>query len=208
MSRKIRSDSVLDSMPLHQQDALIEWLIEEKIAPELAVDRLWKDFGVKTSRTPVDTFYQRHCAPRLLRRSHVAAMNFAGEADGLGEHWAAPSKALIRQKFFDVMTAPVADPNQLVAFAKMVADLERGELDAKKLAFDQQKHAETNALKREDLALQREKFETSASELAMKHAAEIKTIAADRSLNADAKVAQVRQRLFGSAPGAATEAKP
>ena len=193
-------------MPLHQQDLLIEWLIEERLHPEQAKNRLWQDFGVKTSLTALGTFWQRYCQPRLLRRSHEAAMGFAEQAGGLGEHWAAPSKALIRQKFFDVMSAPFADPKQLMVFAEMIAALERGELEREKLEFQRAKQTQNNALKTQDLALQREKFEFDAVKQAIAHAAEIKTITGDRTLNSAEQSERVRRLLFPQAFAAPEEA--
>ncbi len=114
------------------------------------------------------------------------------------------SKRAVKARVFELTLSSLGG-KEVLALERMNR---QSEFEREKLAFEREKFAENARQKREQLALSREKFETSASELAMKHAAEIKTIAADRSLNADAKVAQVRQRLFGFAPTATTEAKP
>ena len=82
----------------------------------------------------------------------------------------------------------------------------QAELDGFRLKYEQ-KEREIEQKERQ-MALDREKFEFDAAEAALKEVAALKSIAADRTINHDAKIAQVRQRLFGLAPAITTEAKP
>ncbi len=64
-------------------------------------------------------------------------------------------------------------------------------------AADLDLRAQAQKTREADLALAREKFEFDAAKKAMALAAEIKTVAADDSLNDDEKVRKVREALFG-----------
>ena len=192
MTRKIRSDSVLDAMPLHQQDALIGWLMEERLAPDMAVKRLWEDFCVKTSETALGTFWQRYVAPRLLRRSAQSAMSFPQESGGaLGAiNWDDPNKALVRQQFFECLTSPNRDPKELALFGEMVAAASRADLERDKLKTRRQETAVRTRLKRADQRLSERRVN-----LLEKKAAEA-TAAANDSTLTDAQKAQRIREIF------------
>ena len=207
MSRKPRSDSKLLNLPQHQQDALADWLLDGMSYAD-ARERLHMDFNVQSSEAALGGFYQHVCAPLRLRRASEAANALPELAGGLTTGWDVASVALVQRKYFELLAAPFADPKELAVFAMQIADINRGQLERAKLEFNKQKHAETTQIKTADLALQREKFEFDAAKKAIEHAAAIKTIATNRSLDSDARVEQVRLRLFGSAPQSSTEVSP
>lgn len=74
----------------------------------------------------------------------------------------------------------------------------KASLDQEKLQLAKEAEARAKA----EHLLNREKFEFDAVQAAIKHAAEIKTISANRSLSSAEKVNQIRQKLFGTLPAA------
>ena len=163
---KERSDSVLGGMPLHQQEQLITWLIEERISPEAAVVRVWNDFGVKTSETAMYRFYRRHCSPRLLRFAMQEADAVSEGAGGLTANLDKSGAKLLSQKFFELLANPgTVNPKELIAFGQLVQNgqmlaLKERELGSKEEGFRlkyEQKDKEI-AQKDEALRLAREKF--------------------------------------------------
>jgi hypothetical protein len=201
----------LDRMPEKQRETLLKWLTEDALTYDEARKKLRTEFGVRVSPTTITVFWQRYCVPRLLRRSHEAAMGLAGDIKDLGAHWTDSSRALVRQKFFDVLTAPLPDPVQLRTFATMVATVERGERERERLELQRRRNTSQERLRYRTLALSKWKFEMKAAELAIQYARDIKTISTDRALDAQAKLEAVRQRMFGNAPAAsnlATDAPP
>ena len=81
--------------------------------------------------------------------------------------------------------------------AKLIMELVHGIEDAafKQAEIDLKSRAQKT--KDDQLRLAREKFEFDAAKKAMELAAEIKSVAADDSLDDDEKIAKVREALFG-----------
>ncbi|MDB6033849.1 MAG: hypothetical protein JWM16_4187 [Verrucomicrobiales bacterium] len=67
MNRKTRSDSKLDNLPPNQRETLERWLFDDspRLSCAAAMDRLWEDFGVRSSETAVRSFYRRAQRARL-----------------------------------------------------------------------------------------------------------------------------------------------
>ena len=198
--RKPRSDSPLAKLPEHVREQLIAWLVDENLSYAEARERLHLDCNVETSEAALGGFYQHFCRPYVLRRSAEAAERLQETTGELMQSWDEPSIALVKQTYFELLSAPHPDAKLVAVFAMQIADINRGKLERDKLEFNREKHADTHSAKMQDLALQREKFETDAAKKAMAFVAEIKSIAANKSLDSDARVEQVRLRLFGAAP--------
>lgn len=198
---KERSDSTLGGkLQLHQQEQLITWLIEERISAQDAVKRVWDDFAVKTSDTAMYRFYQRHCTPRLLRYAREASDALPEASGGLTESWDESSEHLLKQKYFELLARPGGvDPKELIAFGQLIRQgqtlaLKTRELTAKETGF-RLKYEQ----KEREITLAVQKFTFDAIAAAIKHAAQIKTISADRKLSADEKSEQMRRLLFPQA---------
>ena len=78
----------------------------------------------------------------------------------------------------------------LIETAMMVKDRQLREVELRQKKEEQK-------VREEYLKLSREKFEFSAAREAMKHVEEIRDISTDQSLDADEKIARVREALFG-----------
>lgn len=156
--KKPRSDSKLLNLPEAQRDALADWLLEG-ISYVDAKERLHMDYCVETSTAALGGFYQHYCAPLRLRRAAAAADALPELSGGLMADWDAASIALVRQKYFELLAAPFADPKEVAVFAAQVGDINRGKLEREKLRFNRQKEAVRTRLKRREMGLSREKFE-------------------------------------------------
>jgi hypothetical protein len=208
--RAVREDRRLGKLPAQQRACLVEWLLDEGLSYRRAQERLLAEFNVKVAHTSVYYFYLQHCVPLRLRRAAEAANALPDVTGGVMSAWTEGSIALVKQKYFELLAAPSPDPKELALFASQAVHVDRERMDREKLRFQRQQAAAALRLKRRALELSKWKFQTRVADLALKFAKEIKSIAADRSLDAGAKIREVRQRLFGSAPQAATtsEGKP
>ena len=81
--------------------------------------------------------------------------------------------------------------NNLIETAMMVKDRQLKEIELRQKKEEQK-------VREEYLKLSREKFEFSAAREAMKHVEEIREISANDELDADEKIARVREALFGA----------
>ena len=202
--RKPRSDSVLANLQPQQRDALADQLLDGLSYAD-AKEWLHMEYSLETSASAIAGFYQHFCTPLRLRRASEAANALPELSGGLMANWDEASVALVKQRYFELLAAPAADPKSLAVFAMQIGDINRGRLERDKLAFNRQKHEETQRLKEQDLALQREKFEFDAVKKAIEHAKEIKTIAGNRSLSSETQINLIRRRLF---PQLAEEVQP
>ena len=205
--RALRFDRKLGNLPAAQKQQLIEWLLDEGLNCRQAQERLLQDFNIKAGHTSVYNFYLQFCVPLRLQRAARAADDLPKRAGTLMTKWDPSSMALVKQRYFELLAAPAADPKELALFATQVVHVDRVRFDREKLKFQRQQAAAALRLKRRALALSKWKFETKAADLALQFAKEIKTIAANRALDADAKIEQVRQRLFGRTPANPKENK-
>jgi len=143
---KPRSDSKLLNLSPEAQERIYTWLtegVEGNTSLEKVTEQIWLDLGVRTSKTAVGTFYQAVVMPRRIRGSAQSAEKIVAGAENSGLVLDAASRAVLQQRVFEIIASPHVDP-------KAVGDLMRASLEAQKLD-----------LKREDLALQRDKFKAA-----------------------------------------------
>jgi|SRR5581483_2925152 len=183
---KPRSDAKLLNLPPKVEDQICDWLnygIDGDTKYETVREKIYEKFNIRTSVGALYEFYRQIAAPRRLAKAAAAAGNLKEEASARGAHFKEASLAVLQQKGFEILAQQHTDPKELVAFFGMI-------LDADRLAIDKQK-----------VELQRDRFEFSAAKAALKHVRELKIISSDKSLNEEAKIEAVRERLFGKAPG-------
>lgn len=185
---KARKDSVLKSRALQSRefgDAVFAWVNEPKTekcigGAAYAKQELAK-MRISVSERTIDEFYSWWG----LRIAYENAANHAAEQKTLMLKFD-PQDAERAEKFGDFCFLQEAiaakDPKTYVA----LGFLREGR---KKLE-----------LKREDLQLQRARFEFNAAKAALKHLRELREIQGNRSMNEEAKIEAVRLRLFGKAP--------
>ena len=169
---KTRSDSRLAP----HENLIFERLIDHNQSYQTVADAL-KNTGVDTSVTALSNYYRAHAWRWRANRAAV-------QADAI-------KKALLKdpQNFSAVKAAAIAQREfELAASNLNVAELARlkkiGQID-RKLDLDAR-------------AIELREFD--AAKAALKHAAELKTIAASKTMSSDEKVNAVRRRLFGVLP--------
>lgn len=191
--RKDRTDSPLAALTEAQQDELFATL--RHMPYGRAVEWAFEKFQVVTSTAALARWWTRQSRARLraqIRRDIDTSSQFDRIADDevLDERM----RKALKDGFFRYLSAN--DEVAALDFAKMALQANAGvnsaaELELKKMRLGQQQDA---------LALARAKFETDAAKAAMAHAARIRGIQADDSLDADAKILAVRGALFGEVP--------
>ena len=183
-----------------QKEQLVEWLLDEGMSCRQAQERLLQEHKVKVTHVTLYNFYLVYCLPLRLRRAAEAADRLPERAGVVMTDWDASSVALVKQRYFELLAAPATDPKELALFATQIVHVDRVRAEHEKMKLQRQQAAAALWLKRRALALSKWKFQTRAADLALRFAKEIKTIAANRALDADAKIEQVRRRLFGEEP--------
>lgn len=185
--KKTRSDSIIDGLPLNQQETLERWLFEENVSYALASERLLADFNVRCGQHALADFYQRTAQRRMLDRIVVSQ----GKKNAVLEKFKA-NPADTYQALLEVAGQ--------IAFDKAFS--EGKEFDAETI-FNFTKLVMTGkkqAMEAEDLKLRKDKFEFDAAALCLKHLPSLRSIAAKSGVGEKEKIRQIRLQLFGSAP--------
>jgi hypothetical protein len=137
---KPRSDSVLDSLPPNQKEALEGWLFEENLSYQAAQKRLYQDFNVSSSRSALERFYSRVNQRRIL----AGIRENAGKAREIEEEFqknAAPVpqavvKLVTDLAFGEITRGKNLDKDFVVKLTKLAVD---SGLKAKKLELDERR---------------------------------------------------------------------
>lgn len=186
--RKPRSDSKLDALPREQREKLAEWYglrDDPPLALKKIRDLLASEFGVATSVSSLSDFYPKIAADVLLARREQAvttADELAKAASETPGQFDEASIDLLKQRTFELLVKQCASPKDVKALFGLVLQSRAQELEQKQLQ------------------LAREKFEFDAAAAALKELPALKKIAGDRSLDQQAKLRAVRERLFGEVP--------
>jgi hypothetical protein len=194
--RKPRSDARLRNLPPDRKTALVDWIVDEGISYDGAVDRLQEQFGIKTSRGAVSDFYRQECFSLRARRNRSDADRIrellAEQPDAFGE----ATRSAIAQQFFELSVAGTASPEDLLMLAQIMGASKRLEIEQEKLRLRQEKAGQDERR----LQLEQEKvrlMQVKAAEAVLAKAAEFVDIAKDAGLSTQQKIEAVRRRLFG-----------
>ena len=193
------SHSKLSSLSETQKDQVAAWLLDENLSQQQTADRIKEAFGFQVNQSSVHRFWHRECVPRKLLRAAQTAQAVQFATRRVRADWQSANAQLLGQRIFEAL----ADPNvNLKDVCALGAALEKtnvrglhekalkAKLTGEKRRFEQ---------KERQIALDREKFEFSAVEAALKEAARIKAISADPALPSDEKREQLRRLLFPQA---------
>lgn len=136
--KKIRGDSMLASLPLEQQERLCQWLGDQNCTYSETVVRLLDTFGVRTSKSAVAMYYQRHLVPFLYDQETDVAAELA--ALPVGEFDAA---TLRRAKSLAYSALARPDPNIETAsrLLDLVHRVQKQEIAQKRLALEERRVA-------------------------------------------------------------------
>ncbi|PTY02585.1 hypothetical protein DB346_08535 [Verrucomicrobia bacterium LW23] len=179
--KKPRADAKLLNLPEEVAAELSSALLE---GMGYAKARKWlaDNYGVRASMDAFSRFYEKVCAPELLarRRRTVKTADMLAEAVAAGTgRYDAVLMEQVKQRTFELLLNPQAKADQVML---LMSTIQRGQ--------DQK-------LKEEQLALARDKFEFSAAEAALKHAAELQVISRDTSKDTQGKVNEARRLMYG-----------
>lgn len=185
--KKPRNDSPLDRLPENQLLALEEWLFEEQLTYDQALERLHLDFNVRSSRSALGRFYKRVNKQRVLE-GIGASTNTAAQVEekfkqNPADMYAALLKRVGQIAFDQSIELKEHDPEVIYNFTKLLIAGRKEELRA------------------QAIALQRDRFEFDAAKACLKKLPELRAIAQDNKLDQDAKLKQIRLKLFGTLPG-------
>lgn len=181
---KPKSNAKLLNLPEEQQAKLADWLLGGMPYHEARV-LTQKEFGVSASNSVFSDFFQQVCAPHLLARRRDLGSTAQARAEEAklnpGEFDAATMDAL-RQKAYALAEAPNANPKDVKAVMTLLLK------------------AQDLGLKKDQLALDKDRFQFDAAKACLKQLPGLRKIAADNSLNETDKLTEARQLLFGELP--------
>lgn len=197
---KPRGDSVLKTLPEDTQSQIIDLLKAKGASYRKVRAQLAAEWDIDTNETSLRDFYswwhmRQRFASAAARGKQLQEMLASSDPSMSPEKIEAAGQAVFLNEAIET-----GDTKAFVSVSRL--RLAKQAFEAEKSAFRlkyQQKDREIEQRERQ-IILEREKFETDAAKKAMAFVAEIKTIAANKSLDSDARIEQVRLRLFGAAP--------
>ncbi len=155
MSRKARSDSKIEGLPLNQRETLERWLFEENVSYDEARSRLFNDFNVRVSQSALHAWRGRCAQGRLLERIAASAQTANAVVQRFEENPADTYKALlgmVGKIAFDKALADELDAETIYNFTRLlIADkkedtrLEALGLMKEKLELEFQKYKDSVA---------------------------------------------------------------
>lgn len=195
--RKIRTDAKLLNLPAKDRALVAGWVQESGVS--LALQRIASVLHIETSQSALYAalaFWEseeendKARAMALAQLRHEEAdktMNSAQFMAALDRRMAMLKAAAKDDKGYnDARYLIIADES-----ARTKAELEKVKLKLKERGLSQ---------KDREIALAIEKFQWDGAKEALAKLKELKSIAADRTLNDDQKIEQVRLRLWGAVP--------
>lgn len=181
MSKKVRGDAKLKTLPKAQQEKIIAWLDAE--TQSKVIDKIEHNYGVLTSASSLTEFYQWWHLSRRLEEATSFADQLKEDLKELpGLNLSDEQVSLAAQRIFE-LKALKEDNGELFYL------LRQNSLGDEKLKLEKEK-----------TKLARDRFEFSAAKAALKHAAQLKLIATDKGLSEQDKINAARKRLFGQVP--------
>ncbi|MCX6994150.1 MAG: hypothetical protein NT011_13550 [Kiritimatiellaeota bacterium] len=182
--KKPRSDSKLLNLPEEKQAQLAEWLLSG-VPYHQALKLIEKEFQLTTSFAALSAFWTDVCTPALLARRQQAvttADSVAADAKKMPGNFDAATIDAIRQKAFELSVSPQAAPGEVKALFMLLLK-----------SRDQE-------LKKDQLLLDKQRFEFDAAKAALAALPDLRAIAADKGLNENDRIDAIRRRLFGQIP--------
>jgi hypothetical protein len=183
---KLRSDSTWRKLSRTQREELGEWLFEENLGYQEALERVQQRWGIISSKTSLTRFARRLREERLLRD----LLESQGSAEALGKSEArleslrGASLLLIGKRLLDNAMSD-GEVKELTALGRLMSDSEQREIQ------------------RERLALEREKFEFNAAAAALAELPHVHSETAKDIEREKARIQAIKVRLFGLKPAEA-----
>jgi hypothetical protein len=174
--RKVRPDAVLKRLPEARQAEVADYAREHTLAQTSA----WlKADGIVAGRQAISEFLSFWETQEALRKAEANANAFTEQLRTISPELDEDKLEAAGSVLFQTLAIQQQNPGMFLAFRKA---RNKAELDKAKLA------------------LAREKFEFNAAQACLAKLPELKVISEDASLDEDAKLQRVRERLFGEIP--------
>ncbi len=192
----------LKQLPEESRDRIFAMLNEKSYAE--CVKAVESDFGIRCSEKALRSFRDWHFAQRRLDNLGRFIENTQAAYQKMNP---AASKEQIREMGIALFMAEAANSGDSEGFYQL-ANLELAERTAKTKAEIERQKLELSKRRAdttdEALKLEREKFEFDAAKACLAKLPELKTISGNSRLTETEKVQQIRLKLFGELPQAAS----
>jgi hypothetical protein len=170
--KKPRSDSALKILPAERQAAIAEYAAAHSLEETVA----WlKQDGCKTSRSSLSEFLSWYALRAQMQKNESTVETLLADLSKSNPDWTPDQIQAAGQSFFTALALQQQDPKQWHLIQQ------------------------TN-LKREQLSLDKNKFEFDAAKACLAKLPQLKAISTNKELSDDQKLEQARLALFGSAP--------
>ena len=181
MDRKPRSDAKLKTMPEEQQAAVIEWLSKESL--ESTRQRVAREYDIKTSWAALSEFREWWNLREQFKRTQNTTEDLVELQRQLDTGLSEEQIQEYGQRVFSLLALKTEDPDVWDSTQKI--GLKRREIE----------------LNREKLELERQRWQFDAAKAVLVKFDEIRAIRDDGTLDEDARLDRVRERLFGVVAG-------
>jgi len=178
---KLRSDSTWAVLTPPQKETITEWLFEENLGYDEALERIRKEFGISASKSSLASYYQSLANERLcedLSEAHALANQACG-ANANVSTWRGAAVRIIGKKLMDCALKP-GPAKELPTLATLILQSEQHEIQ------------------REWLALARERFEFKASKAALKVLPLLDEMNRDDEAREIARIETIKRKIFGN----------
>jgi|SRR5882724_7855603 len=178
--RKLRSDSVWSGLTPEQRQTMETWLFDENAGYKEVQARVLRDFGLTCSTMNVAAFYRRVKVERSVEEM-APALEAAADVNATGadvETLRASTLKLVAKRLHDA-AIDGKEPRELAALNRLLqAGHER-------------------KIQQGWLVLARERFEFNASKAVLKALPLANEMMAEENAREDARLAAIKQKLFG-----------
>lgn len=144
--RKPRSDSVIEGLPPARRERVSHWLSVENLSYTDTVEKISKEFGIRTSVGALQTWFTRIERPRQYAAAKGAANEFAELMDG---NFDEANVKLAKQLAFEAMSSPTPSIGAAKELLKIVTDSAKLQIAREKVSLDTRKVAVLEAKARQ-----------------------------------------------------------
>ena len=171
-NKKPRGDSVLKTLPAERQSVIAEHGVAHTLEETVA----WlRADGLKTSRSALSEFLSWYSLRQQLARNESTVETLLKNLQTENPDWTPEQIQSAGQSFFTALALQQQDPKAWFMTQQL-------------------------AIRKDQLSLDKNKFEFDATRAALAKLPELKAISSNKELSEDQKLEQARLALFGSAP--------
>jgi hypothetical protein len=181
---KVSPRYLLKNLKPEQVELLEKWLFEDCLSYGQVVPLVEKELNIKVGVKSLFNFYRKQSRQRTVNRIIHSAQNTNEVLKAFAENPADTYKAILNiagQIAFDKALKNPDEPDVATIrdFTKLLISAKQEKLMAQKFSLD------------------REKWEFDIAQACAAHHAQLEAIATDKTLNDDARIQAIREKLFG-----------